>query len=63
MLTVLRPMNMKMIVSIIEASIFSTYSIVAFDFFEILNSTYCFMNMPQKVIARIPDVENISAVK
>ena len=54
---------MKIIVSIMLASILSTYSIVAFDFFEILNSTYCFINIPQNVIARIPEVENISAVR
>ena len=47
---VLRPMNMKMMVSMIEANIFKTYSMVELDFFDMLNSTYCFINMPQNVI-------------
>jgi hypothetical protein len=52
-LTVDRPMNMNMIVSMMLDSIFKTYSVVASDFFEMLNETYCFMTMPQKVILEI----------
>ncbi len=61
--TTLNPIRTKMIVSIIEAAIFRTYSVVEQDFLDMLNSTYCFMNMPQKVIARALEVENISATR
>jgi len=56
-------MNIKMIVSMMLAAIFSTYSVVEYDFFEMLNSTYCFMNMPQNVIARMLEVLVISALR
>ena len=54
-LTVDRPMNIKMIVSIILDNIFKTYSVVASDFFEILNETYCFMTIPQNVILNVEE--------
>ena len=49
-------MNMNMIVSIILESILRTYSVVASDFLEMLNETYCFITMPQNVILDIAHV-------
>ena len=56
-LTVDKPMNMKIIVSIILDNIFKTYSVVALDFFEMLNDTYCFITIPQKVILKVKRFE------
>lgn len=33
-------------------NIFKTYSVVASDFLEMLNETYCFITIPQNVILK-----------
>lgn len=59
---VLKPINMNIIVSIILAAIFSTYSMVELDFFDTLNSTYCFINMPQNVMLCLLETQLITLV-